>query len=69
MIEVIKRYKHIIKNYQIICWDSDLIIRWDNAFHWKNIDTFPHHKHQNNEVLSSREFNLQDVLQYISEIL
>ena len=22
---------------------NGLITRWDNAIHWKNIDTFPHH--------------------------
>ena len=25
--------------------DNRLIIRWDNASHWRNIDTFPYHKH------------------------
>ena len=110
MIEIFQKYKNIIKDYQIICWDSEpltyrfkaqinfingstlivkdylfstgrkysfqwqdkagnLLIRWDNASHWKKIDTFPHHKHQKNEVFPSKEFTLYEVLQYLSEIL
>ncbi|CAN2041103.1 hypothetical protein GMMP15_20004 [Candidatus Magnetomoraceae bacterium gMMP-15] len=31
--------------------NNNLIIRWDNARHWKNIETFPHHKHKNDGFL------------------
>ncbi len=44
-----------------------LLIRWDNAAHWKSVATFPHHKHVGSEtnVLPSREVSLEDVLEYI----
>jgi len=49
--------------------DGELNIRWDNAPHWKTIPTFPHHKHTPEDVFPSKETSLQDVLQYIAEII
>ncbi|MBC8179841.1 hypothetical protein H8E88_01840 [candidate division KSB1 bacterium] len=46
--------------------NENLILRWDNAEHWKDIETFPFHKHEENKVLSSTETSLEDVLEYIS---
>lgn len=45
---------------------NNLILRWDNAPHWSEIETLPYHKHNNNQVLSSKEMFLDDVLEYIS---
>lgn len=50
-------------------WQKDngyLIIRWDNAAHYPDITTHPHHKHVGSEtnVQSSDEQNLFDVLTY-----
>ena len=47
--------------------NGDLIIRWDNAPHYKNIKTFPHHKHTKNGVEESDEVCLEDVLKYIEK--
>jgi hypothetical protein len=49
--------------------DGNLIIRWDNASHWKKIETFPHHRHEKDVILSSNEITLEDVLNYISKII
>jgi len=48
---------------------GNIITRWDNAEHWKNIETFPHHLHKGDEVFSSREVTLDDVLEHIYGIL
>jgi hypothetical protein len=40
---------------------SELIIRWDNAPHHKQIKTYPHHKHINENVLESREVTIDDI--------
>jgi len=110
MIDIIEKYKYIVKTYKIISWESEplnyrfkahlyfidnstliikdylfldgrkysfhwkdehnnLIIRWDNASHWKNIDTFPHHRHEKNDVFPSKEFTLEEVLAYISKMI
>ncbi len=46
-----------------------LICRWDNAPHYLNIKTFPHHKHENTKenVLPSDEITLEKVLMVIEK--
>lgn len=41
-----------------------LIARWDNATHWPEIETYPHHKHVGEEgrVMSSDATTLEEVL-------
>ena len=55
-------------------WQSEsgvLIIRWDNAAHYPDIATFPHHKHvgEENRIEPSYEQSLQQVLDYIKKQL
>ena len=45
--------------------NSELIVRWDNAPHHKNISTFPHHKHSDGEILLSNDISLDDILSII----
>ncbi len=49
--------------------DGNLIIRWDNAEHWKNLPTFPHHKHTSSHrnVSPSDETDLESVINAIVE--
>ncbi|HBX52174.1 MAG TPA: hypothetical protein DEH02_14015 [Bacteroidales bacterium] len=42
-----------------------LLLRWDNAPHWENISTFPHHKHKGKIVYPSIETTIEQVLEYI----
>ncbi len=49
--------------------DSEMILRWDNKPHWKNIKTFPHHKHEKDRVLPSHRVNIEDVLKEIKDRL
>jgi hypothetical protein len=46
---------------------ENLICRWDNANHWPDISTSPHHKYTGNQVLESTETSVADVLNRISE--
>ncbi len=55
--------------YNFMDKDKNLIFRYDNAAHHKNIKTFPHHKHTPNGVYESEEPNLLLVLREISEHL
>lgn len=43
--------------------------RWDNASHWKNISTFPHHKHTGKKIVASTEITLEQVLSAIEKQL
>lgn len=47
----------------------ELIFRYDNAKHHKEIMTYPHHKHLKDKVLESSEINLFDVLLEIEQII
>ncbi len=44
-----------------------LRIRWDNATHWPEIETHPHHKHisDKNQVTASEATTLEEVLAVI----
>jgi len=44
---------------------GNLICRWDNASHWPDISTFPHHKHIDNDIEESTETSFSDVLESV----
>lgn len=46
-----------------------LISRWDNAPHYPDISSYPHHQHLQSEinVIASSEMNLIDILKIIQE--
>jgi len=49
--------------------NGNLITRWNNAPHHKDIETFPHHKHvgSKDNVQPSKEISLEDILGVIEE--
>ncbi|MFA4640771.1 toxin-antitoxin system TumE family protein [Pyrococcus kukulkanii] len=50
---------------------NKMLIRWDNAPHHKQIETFPHHKHieSSENIYPSTELSLEDVLKAIERQL
>lgn len=44
-----------------------LIVRWDTAPHYKELENFPFHRHDGKKVQSSAELMLVDVLDYIKK--
>lgn len=63
------RFADLSRKYAYHWADSDgsLKIRWDNAEHWPEIATFPHHKHigLNNLPCASTETSFEAVLNQI----
>ncbi len=62
------------KRYYSFHWqkeDNSLIIRWDNAPHHPNIQTFPFHVHieDKKNVKESAEVTLHEVLKYIQGVI
>jgi len=59
--------------YQWQSVDGVLIMRWDNASHWEDIVTHPHHKHIRIEgkihVYPSNGGDLSTILKDIAEII
>jgi len=47
--------------------DGELLARWDNSPHHNHISTFPHHRHDQYNVLPSQAFTLAAVLECIVE--
>ncbi len=48
---------------------GDMIFRYDNAAHHREIQTFPHHKHVRTEVKSSGEIGLAEVVAEIEMLI
>jgi hypothetical protein len=46
---------------------GNLLSRWDNAPHHKEVTSFPHHRHLENGVVSSKQVTLKEVLEIIQE--
>jgi hypothetical protein len=64
----IREYSDEIERKYSYHWqdkNNNLIIRWDNAPHYKNIITFPHHKHENNKIFPSYNITIKDILKTI----
>jgi len=48
--------------------DESLICRWDNAPDWPDIETYPHHKHFQEELMPSYETEAKEIFKKIKEI-
>ncbi len=69
---VIRKNKVGIETYSYHWQDKagELLKRWDNVAHHKNVKTFPHHLHLPHEkVIGSTETNLKKVLTEIEKSL
>lgn len=47
--------------------NQNLIMRWDNSPHHKDILTFPHHKHQDEDIFASQEITIEEILRFIEK--
>ncbi len=48
---------------------GDMIFRYDNAAHHRDVSTFPHHKHVSDEVKPSKEMGFTEVLSEIESMI
>jgi len=62
-VPVLVKYK-----YQWQSPDGDLLKRWDNAPHHKELNLFPDHVHDCNGVYSSPAMSLESILDYCLNI-
>lgn len=49
--------------------DGEVMVRWDNKPHWKEMATFPHHKHEGSQVVPSHRVTIVDVLEEVEKRL
>ena len=62
-IEVLNKIKY---RYHYMNDEQVMIFRYDNAPHHANVSTFPHHKHDGDNIRESAELSLDQVLLEIS---
>jgi hypothetical protein len=62
----VKKYKY---SYHYENPENILVFRYDMAPHFRDIETFPHHKHERAEISSSKEPFLKDVLSEIENLI
>ncbi len=48
---------------------NNVIFRYDNASHHRDVPTFPHHKHVRAKVIPSKEMGLAEVLSEIENMI
>ena len=65
-IEFHKKDKY---SYNYMDFSGKMIFRFDNAYHYPEIKTYPHHKHLPNNIIESDEPELIDVLIEISNYI
>ncbi len=60
--DILKRY-----SYYWLSPENKLIMGWDNAPHHTKLETFPHHRHVNNQqnLMPSHETRLEEVINFI----
>ncbi len=46
-----------------------MIVRWDNAPHYTQLASFPHHFHHGDKIFESKQFTLQNILNLIPEYI
>lgn len=56
-------------SYHFMDENDVLIFRYDNAYHHREIKTFPHHKHLPDKVISCDEPNIKSVIKEIRSFL
>ncbi len=59
-----RKYSYHLQNAE-----GNLIIRFDNAPHYKNVETFPHHIHMGEEIQPSSEITPEDIIEKILKII
>lgn len=62
-VEVLNKIKY---RYHYMNDEQVMIFRYDNAPHHSNVSTFPHHKHDGENIIDSTEPSLNQVLLEIS---
>ena len=45
--------------------NGDILIRWDNSPHYKNLKTFPHHFHESGNIKPSHRITIEEVIEKI----
>jgi len=56
-------------SYNFTDGKMNLVFRYDNAAHHREIPTFPHHKHAGSDIKPSKEMELAEVISEIEMVI
>lgn len=67
ILHIKERYRggKLIK-YSYHYMKSDKFIRWDDVPHYRNIKTYPYHKHEGNVVVESKKMDIRLVFKELN---
>lgn len=63
------KIKHLSYRYHFQGENNKLIFRYDNAPHYRNLETFPDHKHHFNEVIAVKKPAIKKVIEEVKKYL
>lgn len=49
--------------------EGKMLLRWDNAPHWKQLKTYPHHKHLGKKILPSVQPLVEEIIAEIEKMI
>ncbi|BAP56563.1 hypothetical protein THII_2266 [Thioploca ingrica] len=61
--------KYLSYRYHFQDKQNHLIFRYDNAPHFPNLDSFPHHKHLKNKVIATHKPSIDEVVQEVDRFI
>ena len=59
----------IVKYSYTLLYDEKSILRYDNAPHHLHIETFPHHKHENDEVKPLYKYSIEEFIREVRNLV
>jgi hypothetical protein len=68
-MEYLKEENRLKYRFHLINKEGDMVFRYDNAPHHRDISSFPHHKHLPGNVSESIEKSIMDVLDEIETLI
>jgi len=67
-VDVSKKVEKYKYSYHYEDSHGEMIFRYDMAPHFKDIETYPHHKHESDRVIASAEPSLNSILGEIEKL-
>ena len=59
----------IVKYSYTLLYDEKVVLRYDNAPHHPHIKTFPHHKHENDEIKPLYNHSIESFIKEIKNLV
>lgn len=68
-VDVSKNIERFKYSYHYEDANNAMIFRYDMAPHFRDIETFPHHKHEKEKVMPSNKASLKEILHEVEKLI